>query len=101
MMKLCRFLFLVSFCYLIKSDIVSAQAACSTCTAVTTFTVNLTSNPNNTYTVTSNRNGRCCQGSGSDKCIRFNISLHSQATEVQFLVSTGNNGTWEIDCAAP
>jgi len=77
------------------------QSACSTCSVVTSFTANLSANPNSTYTVASIRNGLCCQGSGSDRCVRFEVTVHPQAAQIQFLVSTGNNGTWEIDCAAP
>jgi len=77
------------------------QSACNTCSVVTSFTANLSANPNNTYTVASTRTGLCCQGAGSDRCIRFEVTVHPQAAQIQFLVSTGNNGTWEINCAAP
>jgi gliding motility-associated-like protein len=72
--------------------------ACATCTGVTTFTANLSASPINTYTVNSTRNGVCCQGSGSDRCVRFEVTVHPLATQIQFLVSTGNNGTWQINC---
>lgn len=77
-----------------------SQSACATCTTVTqNYTVNLSSNPNNTYTVTSIRDGKCCNGTGgSDRCIRFEVTVHPSAAQIQFLVSTGNNGTWQIDC---
>ncbi|MCF8424165.1 MAG: PKD domain-containing protein [Bacteroidia bacterium] len=95
-----KFLLLFStICYLSLGNIFSQS--CATCSAVTSYTANLTSNPNNTYTVTSNRNGQCCQGSGSDRCVRFEVSVHPSATQIQFLVSTGNNGNWEINCAPP
>lgn len=79
----------------------TAQSSCSTCTAVTTFTANLSANPNSTYTVNSGRNGLCCQGAGSDRCIVFEVTVHPNASQIQFLVSTGNNGTWQINCDTP
>ena len=75
--------------------------SCPTCTAVTTFTANLTANPNNTYTVSSVRTGQCCQGTGSDNCVVFQVSVHPQASQIRFFKSGGNNGTYEINCAPP
>jgi len=79
-----------------------AQSACNTCTVTSsTFTANLSANPNSTYTVSSKRTNFCCQASGSDNCVRFEVTVHPQAAQISFLVSSGNNGTWEINCTGP
>jgi gliding motility-associated-like protein len=75
--------------------------ACTSCSNVPSFTVNLSSNPNNSYTVSSVRNNKCCQGIGSDACIVFYVTVHPQATEIKFFKSGGNNGNYQIDCMAP
>ena len=92
------FVFLIGICIGTVCNTLIAQSACATCSTVTTFTANLSANPNSTYTVTSGRSGQCCQGSGSDRCIRFEVTVHPNATQIQFLVSTGNNGTWTLNC---
>ena len=80
----------------------SAQvgAACAECeeNGVKTFTVNMTASPNMTASVTSKRDGQCCQGAGSDKCIKFFVTVHQSAAFFQLQINPGNNGTWEIDC---
>ncbi|MFN5183495.1 MAG: beta strand repeat-containing protein, partial [Bacteroidota bacterium] len=84
-----------------NSKLGTAQISnCQPCTdnGVKTFTVNMTASPNMTASVTSNRFGQCCQGSGSDKCIRFIVSVHPSAAFFQIQINPGNNGTWEIDC---
>jgi gliding motility-associated-like protein len=81
-----------------QSNIVKAQNACSTCSNVTSFTANLSSNPNNSYTVSSVRNGKCCFGTGSDACVVFYVTVHPSATEIKFFKSGGNNGFYQINC---
>jgi len=73
---------------------------CSTCASVTTFTVDLSANPDTSATINSSRNGKCCQGTGSDKCIVFNVTVSPKASEIRFIYKNGsaNNGTYEINC---
>src|SRR5262245_24839379 len=78
----------------------SVAQSCSTCIGVTTYTVDISANPDTSWTVSSSRNGQCCQGSGSDKCIVFNITVSPRASEIRFIYKNGtaNNGTYEINC---
>jgi gliding motility-associated-like protein len=89
------------FSFLIFNGSLKGQSCVPTCSAVTSFTANLSSNPNNTYTVSSVRNGKCCHGVGSDACVVFYVSVHPSATEIKFFKSGGNNGTYQINCMAP
>src|SRR5258705_3189224 len=91
------FLFLVG-CFLSCTQ-VTAQS-CSTCSGVTSFTVDLSSNPDTSWTTSSSRNGQCCQGSGSDKCVVFNVTVSPKASEIKFIYKNGsaNNGSYEINC---
>src|SRR5215203_3022327 len=78
---------------------VSAQS-CNTCAGVTSFTVNISANPDTTWTTSSNRSGQCCQGSGVDKCVVFYVTVSPRASEIKFTYRNGNanNGSYEINC---
>src|SRR5688500_13358435 len=90
-------LFFILFTALTQ-DIFAQSACVPTCSAVTSFTANMSSNPNNSYTVSSVRNGKCCFGTGSDACVVFYVSVHPSATEIKFFKSGGNNGFYQINC---
>jgi len=96
-----KFNFLVLLLSLVFSNSIFSQNACNTCSNVPSFTVNLSNNPNNSYTVSSQRNNKCCQGSGSDNCVVFYVTVHPSASEIKFFKSGGNNGTYQINCQAP
>jgi large repetitive protein len=68
---------------------------------VPTYYVDLTDSSNATATVVSVRNGSCCGISPPDRCIRFFISVHPNATEVAFTVANpappGGAG-YMVDC---
>ncbi|MGZ3921495.1 MAG: hypothetical protein ACXVC7_14440, partial [Bacteroidia bacterium] len=87
------------FIVLFPGKIFGQSACLPTCSAVTSFTVNLSANPNNSYTVSSVRNGQCCFGSGSDACVVFFITVNPSATEIKFFKSGGNNGFYQINCS--
>ncbi|MDQ3050990.1 MAG: SprB repeat-containing protein, partial [Bacteroidota bacterium] len=76
---------------------------CNTCAAVTSFTVDLSSKPDTSWTVNSTRSGQCCTGSGSDKCIVFYVTVNPAATEIRFVYRNGsaNNGAYQINCTGP
>ncbi len=96
------YVFLLLFLLSCFANTLFAQTnACASCSNVPSFTANLSSNPNNSYTVSSVRNNQCCQGTGSDKCVVFYVTVHPQATEIKFFKSGGNNGNYQIDCMAP
>ena len=86
--------------FIFQGELFCQVSNCQECeeNGVKTFTVNMTASPNMTATVTSKRDGQCCQGSGSDKCIRFIVNVHPSAAFFQISILPGNNGTWEIDC---
>src|SRR5262245_27264782 len=93
-----RLLLSVASTFLLHSTAVSQT--CPTCSTVTTITVDLSANPDTTRIISSSRNGKCCQGSGSDKCIVFNVTVSPRATEIRFIYKNGsaNNGSYEINC---
>ena len=54
------------------------------------FTVNLTGNPNGTWTSPSvTRQGYCCSASGSDVCIEFIVTLDPMASGISFNIASG------------
>ncbi|CAN5507161.1 hypothetical protein BH11BAC1_BH11BAC1_16540 [soil metagenome] len=73
---------------------------------VPVFTVDLTGNPNGTWTSPSvTRSGLCCVASGGDKCVEFIITLDSAAVGISFNIISGAipGGAlyYQVDCGAP
>lgn len=61
---------------------------CSDCSAVTTLDVDLSANPDTVWISPSiGRSGQCCHGSGSDVCIRFNLTTHPQSKLMGFTLA--------------
>ena len=92
----------ILICGIICLGFISRLAAqsCSTCASVTSFTVDISANADTTWSTSSNRNGQCCQGSGSDKCVVFHVTVSPRASEIKFTYRNGNanNGSYEINC---
>jgi gliding motility-associated-like protein len=73
------------------------HAQCTPCGTVTTIAVDLTANPDTVWSIASTRNGLCCGNTGT-RCIRFDVTINSQANEISFNAAVGNAGTYQIDC---
>ena len=73
---------------------------------VPVFTVNLTGNPNGTWTSPPvGRLGQCCTASGSDVCVEFVITLDSAANGISFDIISGAipGGAlfYQVNCGPP
>jgi gliding motility-associated-like protein len=93
-------LFVFLICSLQKSN---AQLCDS---IVPVFTVDLTGQPNGTWTSPwIQRAGHCCAASGSDKCIDFEITLDSAAMGIRFDICGGAVPPgalyYQINCGPP
>lgn len=72
---------------------------------VPTYYIDLSSNPDSTWYLfeedADDRSGYCCGSSGSDECIRFEITLHPDAAGIFFnydgAPAIGSLG-WRVDC---
>lgn len=61
---------------------------CSTCTSVKTVDIDLSAQPDTVWvSPVMGRQGQCCQGTGSDVCIRFNIKTHPDADQLGFTLA--------------
>ena len=83
---------------MIMADRTAAQ--CTSCTA-TTITVNLSANPDTVWTYTGTRNGSCCGIESGQRCIRFNVTVHPQATQIGFNVANPappGGAFYQVDC---
>src|SRR5688572_4551010 len=64
----------------------SLKAQCTTCTAIT-IPVDLSADPDTVWTYTGTRSGTCCGIASGQACIRFNVTVHPQATQIGFNVA--------------
>lgn len=61
---------------------------CTSCASVVTIDVDLSAKPDSVWISTDiDRTGQCCQGTGSDRCIRFNVKTHPLATQLGFTLA--------------
>jgi hypothetical protein len=78
---------------------------CIPCDAGTTsFPVNFSSTPDTTYSLTSPRSGHCCGATGSTQCIKFEVTVHPQTTEIGFSVanpSPPGGAFYQVNCGPP
>src|SRR3954471_12073978 len=93
--KLLRFIIFITLCFGIN-----AFAQGQGCNAATpTYTVNLTGNPNGTYTSPSiKRDGSCCS---DNNCIEFVVTLDPTAEQVRLSIISGavaNAMTYQVGC---
>lgn len=72
---------------------------------VPTYVINLSSNPDTTWVLYEedalNRDGYCCGASGSDNCIRFEITLNENAAGIYFNYDGApsyGSLAWQLDC---
>lgn len=75
-------------------------AQCSTCSNVTTYTVDLTASSNMSWSVTSVRSGLCCGASGIN-CIKFDVTVNPGVGSVTFDVATPappGGAFYQINC---
>jgi gliding motility-associated-like protein len=75
------------------------QAQCDP--GVPTFTVDFSASPDTTVVISSSRVDHCCGATGSQRCIRFLVTVNPGSTEFGFTVSNGNNGIYKVDCINP
>ncbi|UKN03205.1 PKD domain-containing protein [Paracrocinitomix mangrovi] len=91
--------------FLVFSISTNVNAQCIPCDLGTTsFTVDLSSNPDTTWTVSSARNGYCCGASGADACIKFEVITHPNANQLVFDVQSPappGGTTYQINCGTP
>ena len=64
----------------------SLKAQCTTCTALT-IPVDLSADPDSVWTYSGTRSGSCCGIASGQACIRFNVTVHPQATQIGFNVA--------------
>jgi gliding motility-associated-like protein len=65
--------------------------------------VNLSANPDTVWTYTGTRLGSCCGISGGQECIRFNVTVHPQATQIGFNVANPappGGAFYQVNCGA-
>jgi len=102
MIKRYQFLFAVFF--LIQTiNHFEINAQCTPCGSPTTFAVNLSANPDTTYSMTSTRSGLCCGATGTN-CIRFDVTINSGANEVSFNVANPappGGAFYQVNCGPP
>ena len=89
---------------LIAGNLVSFGQICDP--SVPVFYVDLTGNPNGTWTSPNvSRNGLCCSASGSDGCVEFVITLDSAANGISFDIISGAvpGGAlyYQVNCGPP
>lgn len=72
---------------------------------VPTYYIDLSNNPDTTWTLleadADNRDGFCCGASGSDNCIRFEITLSPEAAGIYFNYDGApsyGSLAWQLDC---
>jgi len=95
------------FALLIIAAIFFQEAHAQPCGPTTpTFTVNLTGNPNGTYTSPFVvRNDTCCGASAPDRCVQFIVTLDSAAVGLIFTVCNGAVPPgalyYQVNCGPP
>ena len=81
----------------------SGTAAFSQCADLNPYTINvdLSSSPDATFTSPSVTRvlANCC-GNSADKKSQFKVTLHPSAIGIQFIVGSGNDGTFYRNCVA-
>lgn len=86
---------------------ISHQLPAQICDSITpVFTVNLTGQPNGTWTSTSvQRDGYCCGVTGSEKCIEFIVTLDSMSNGIRFDIVGGAIPPgalyYQVNCGPP
>jgi gliding motility-associated-like protein len=92
-------LFVSLFVLLLLTDAVNAQSCSCSLGSLPTYTIDLSGNPDTTVVVNSTRGtSHCCTSSGSDRCIKFIVTVNANSTQFGFSVSNGNNGLYWLDC---
>lgn len=77
---------------------------CGVCPTVQVYDVDLSANPDTSWSVAkAQRGGECCSNTG-DNCVRFNVTLHPQADELSWDITDGPNPggqQFQVDCGTP
>lgn len=79
---------------------------CTSCGGVVTINVDLSANPDTVWITPTelSRTGQCCHGTGSDDCIRFNITTHPRAGRLGFTLADGAippSMEYALNCGTP
>jgi len=87
---------LITFFWLSNSNIKAQTCTCGG--TVPTYTVDLSANPDTTWTASGIRSGLCCTAIAPTNCVKFLVTVNAQSSQVGFTSNVTGASFYQVDC---